>query len=69
MPTNPKRDAQVAEDAGLLAVSEDAPSEANILSSPAPETRRATPLSLRRQDRLDRERAAGEGMTAPPSHP
>lgn len=68
MHNDPKRDAQKTEDAGLTAVPEVAPSTVNpsIQTPPQPSTPKPTPS---RQDKLDLERSAGEGMTAPPSNP
>ncbi|MBX3229022.1 MAG: hypothetical protein KIT84_01690 [Labilithrix sp.] len=68
MHTNPKRDAQKTEEAGLTGVPEDAPSTVNpsIATPPQPSAPRPTPS---RQDRLDLERSSGEGMTPPPSNP
>lgn len=60
MHTDPKHDAQKTEEAGLTAVPEVAPSTMN------PSIPRPTPS---RQENLDLERSAGEGMTAPPSDP
>jgi hypothetical protein len=72
MPRDPKRDAQKTEDAGLTAPHEETPSVAG-LDAPGEEGIEAAEEKARaeqrrkRQDSLDRERAAGEGMTAPPS--
>lgn len=65
MHTNPKRDAQKTEEAGLTSISESAPSTVNP-SIPRPSVPQPTPS---RQEKLDLERSAGEGMTAPPSNP
>lgn len=68
-----KKDAQLAEDHGLMADPEIAPSVANPDSRIAEAARKQddaprppTPSLL---DKLDRERADGEGMVAPPSSP
>ena len=68
MHNDPKRDAQQTEEAGLTAIPEVAPSTLNpsIQTPPQPASPKPTPS---RQDKLDLERSAGEGMTAPPSTP
>lgn len=70
MPNDPKRDAQKTEDAGFLAVPEEAPSVTNPLESvKTPPLGPVTPPRPSKQDRLDLERSAGEGMTGPTSNP
>ena len=69
MSPNPERDARKKDEAGLNAepkvkapvAKPDAPAKEGIET--AKEKERTKP----RQDSLDRERAAGEGMIAPPS--
>ena len=83
MHPDPKRDAQMAEEAGLQAEPEEAPSvakpdapgeegieaareqERQQQQSKKPQPKQNVPRP--RQDSLDLQRAAGEGMTAPPS--
>ncbi|MBX3201173.1 MAG: hypothetical protein KF850_04580 [Labilithrix sp.] len=76
MHSDPKRDAQKTEEAGLNAeplaappsvAKPDAPGEEGIETAreQAPPTKKDAPRP--RQDSLDRERAAGEGMPAPSS--
>lgn len=78
MHTDPKRDAQRTEDAGLTGLSEEAPSVTSPSPSmpgigtpsvPTPPQGPVRPATPSRQDRLDLERSAGEGMIAPPSKP
>jgi hypothetical protein len=66
MHTDPKRDAQKVEDAGLLGVPEEAPSK--IPTKPLPPQAPVTQPRPSLQDRLDLERSAGEGMV-PHSNP
>jgi hypothetical protein len=91
MQRDPKRDAQMVEDAGLTAepveqvnvANPDAISEHGIEAATEqskaepdekPQEGRRIPIPFEngrasRQDKLDRERAAGEGMPPPPSNP
>jgi hypothetical protein len=66
MHPNPKRDAQEVEEEGLTAqppvAKPDAPGEEGIATPP-----KQRPPSPSKLDRLDVERASGEGMTAPTS--
>ena len=81
MHPDPKRDAQKAEEAGLQAEPEgapsvakpDAPGEEGIEAAREREQQTKKPQQKQsapprpRQDSLDLQRASGEGMTAPPS--
>lgn len=78
MHSDPKRDAQRTEDAGYNGLPEETPSVVNPSPSmpgismpnlPTPPQGPMRPPTPSRQDRLDLERSAGEGMTAPPSKP
>ncbi len=97
MHRDPKREAQIVEEAGLTAPHEEAPSVANphAVGEESIEAARAIEAAkkdenpqqqkkptekdakqesgarpkLSSQDRLDRERAVGEGMVPPPSNP
>ena len=71
MHSDPKRDAQKTEEAGLNGVPEEAPSTMNpsMPSVQTPAQGPVRPPTPSRQDRLDLERSAGEGMTAPASKP
>lgn len=75
MTVNPKRDAQKVEEAGLGSeaqatppvAKQDAPGEEGIETARGAEleAKKAKEPFRPRQDSLDRERASGEGMTAP----
>jgi hypothetical protein len=69
MPIDPKRDAQATEEAGFMGISQEAPSVANprIDSVRTPPQGPVVPPRPSKQDNLDLERSAGEGMTAPTS--
>ena len=66
---NPKHEAQMTEDAGLTGISEHAPSTVNPQHLPTPAQGPVVKPTPAKQDKLDLERSAGEGMTAPPSNP
>lgn len=77
MHPNLKRDAQKTEEAGLTAETQlgatvtkpDAADKGGTASaSEAQGEKKGEPAKRPRQDSLDRERASGEGMTAPPSN-
>ncbi len=72
MHNDPKRDAQKTEDAGLTGLHEEAPSVASpppLDSLRTPPQGPVPPPRPSKQDRLDLERSAGEGMIGPSSSP
>jgi len=80
MHTDPKQEAQMAEDAGLTGIPEEAVETPRVLTpsvpahvlTPSVQTPPQGPVlkpTPAKQDKLDLERSAGEGMTAPPSNP